>query len=123
MASSRHRGTHSGSSRKPSRSARAIVGLVIGVVALASVAAVRAVAFGDSPSAATFTGVVTKFAGDGSLMCVQRPGSSDAPFCDEYYVAPDTPEIEVDDRVLVTTISSQDKNGQTVSGMLVQPVT
>ena len=122
MASSRHRGTHSGS-RKPARSAQAAVGVLIGVVVLGSVAAVRALAFGeDSPSATSFTGVVSSFADGGSLMCVQRPGSSDAPFCDQYFVAPDTPDIKVGDEVLVTTIDSQDKNGEPVSGILVQPV-
>ena len=122
MASSRHRGTHSGS-RKPARSAQAVVGILVGVVVLSSVAAVRALAFGeDSPKATSFTGVVSSFADDGSLMCVQRPGSSDAPFCDQYFVPPDTPDLEVGDRVVVTTIASQNKTGESVSGMLVQPV-
>jgi hypothetical protein len=121
MSSSRHRGTHSGS-RKPARSAQAAAGLLIAVVVLASVAAVRALAFGpESPSATSFTGVVTSFADEGALMCVQRPGESDAPFCDAYFVAPDTPDIEVGDKVVVTTIASQDETGESVSGMLVQP--
>ncbi len=122
MAPSRHRGTHSGS-RKPARSVKAGAGVLIAAVVLASVAGVRALAFGGSPSATSFTGVVSSFADDGALICVQRPGTSDAPFCDQYYVAPDTPDIAVGDRVLVTTIDSQDKSGEPVSGMLVQPVT
>lgn len=120
MASSRHRGTHSGSSR--SRALKAVAGVVVGVVALGSFAAVRALAsLDDSAETLGFTGVVTEFADDGSLMCVQRPGTSDAPFCDQYFVAPDTPEIAVGDRVLVTTIASQTEDGEPVSGMLVQP--
>jgi hypothetical protein len=122
MAPSRHRGTHSGS-RTPARSVKAGAGVLIAAVVLASVAGVRALAFGGSPSATSFTGVVSSFADDGALICVQRPGTSDAPFCDQYYVAPDTPDIAVGDRVLVTTIDSQDKSGEPVSGMLVQPVT
>jgi len=123
MASARHRGTHS-DSRKPARSARALAAALVGAVALASVAAVRALAFGDdSPSTTSFTGVVTSFADGGELMCVQRNESSGTPFCDQYFVAPDTPDIEVGDRVLVTTIASQDENGEPLSGMLVQPVT
>ena len=123
MATSRHRGTHSGS-RKPARSVQAAAGGLIGVVALASFAAVRALASGgESPGTTSFTGVVTSFADGGALMCVQRPGSSDAPFCDQYFVPPDTHDVGVGDRVLVTTIASQDSNGEPVSGMLVQPVT
>jgi hypothetical protein len=122
MASARHRGTHTGS-RTPARSARAVAGIVIGGLVLASFAAVRALASGDdSPSTTSFAGVVTDFADDGTLMCVQRPGSSDAPFCDVYFVPPETPDIEVGDRVLVTTIASRDENGRPVSGMLVRPV-
>lgn len=121
MSSSRHRGTHSGS-RRSARAVKAVAGVLVGVVALGSFAAVRALANrDDTPETMGFTGVVTEFADDGSLMCVQRPGSSDAPFCDEYFVAPDTPEIAVGDRVLVTTIASQDEDGEPVSGMLVQP--
>jgi hypothetical protein len=122
MASSRHRGTHSGSP-KTAPSARAAAGALIGVVALASFAAVRALASGDDGADTMgFTGVVTGFADDGALMCVRRQGSSDAPFCDQYFVAPDTPEIAVGDRVLVTTIASQDEDGEPLSGMLVEPV-
>lgn len=121
MASSRHRGTHT-LPRKSGRTARTVAAVVISGLLIGSFAAVRALASGDdSPSTMSFTGVVTSFADDGSLMCVQRPGRSDAPFCDLYFVGPDTPDIQVGDRVVVTTIASQGEDGEPVSGMLVQP--
>jgi len=121
MAPSRHRGTHSGS-RKPGRSLRAAAGVLVAVVALASVGVAGVLAFAeDGPSATSFTGVVTNFADEGTLVCVQRPGASDAPFCDQYYVAPGAPDITVGERVVVTTIATEDQSGESVSGMLVQP--
>jgi hypothetical protein len=122
MTSPRHRGAHT-RSRRPARLAQVVAAVLVGGVVAGSVAAVRALAGGDDgPSTTSFTGVVTEFADDGALMCVQRPGSPDAPFCDLYYVPPGTPPIRVGDRVMVDTITSQAEDGSRVSGMLVTPL-
>lgn len=123
MTPPRHRGTDARSRAGPLH-ARLVVGLVVAGVALAAFVAVGSLASGDArhPSTTTFTGVVTDFADDGALMCVRRQGSSTAPFCDLFYVPPDTPQIGVGDRVLVRTITSRDEDGSTVSGMLVTPL-
>ena len=118
MTSPRHRGTDT-RSRRPTRWAQVAVTLLVGGVVAGSL--VRALA-GDGPSTTSFTGVVTQFADEGALMCVQRPDSSDAPFCDLYYVPPGTPPIRVGDRVMVDTITSSAADGSQVSGMLVTPL-
>ncbi|MDQ4086167.1 MAG: hypothetical protein M3165_10160 [Actinomycetota bacterium] len=122
MTSPRHRGSHTGS-RRPTRSAQAVAALLVGAVVAGSFAAVRALAgAADDPGTTSFTGVVTEFADDGALMCVRRRDSADAPFCDLYYVPPDTPPIQVGDRVMVDTITSRAEDGSRVSGMLVTPL-
>jgi hypothetical protein len=127
MASARHRGTHTSSGRprrpgRPGRAAVAVATLAVGGLA-AGTFTVRALAGGgQDPSATTFTGVVTEFADDGAMVCVRRPGASDAPFCDVYFLPPHTPDLEVGDRVVVTTIASRAEDGSPVSGMLVSPI-
>lgn len=123
MAAARHRGAHTESSPRRGWLARALAAIVLVGLAGGSLAATRALAGGrDDPSSSTFTGVVTQFADGGALMCVRRSRESGAPFCDQVYVRPGMPEIHVGDRVLVTTITSRDKDGEVVSGILASPV-
>jgi hypothetical protein len=121
MTSPRHRNTET-RSRRPTRSAQVAVALLVAGVVAGSL--VQALA-DDGPSTTSFTGVVTQFADEGSMMCVRRPDSADsdaAPFCDLYYVPPGTRPIQVGDRVMVDTITSHADDGSLVSGMLVTPL-
>jgi hypothetical protein len=121
MTSPRHRGSHT-RSRRPARSAQAVAAVLVGGAIVGSFAAGRALAGGDEPSTTRFTGVVTAFADDGSLMCVRRREPSHAEFCDLYYVPPGTPPFRVGDRVMVDTITSHAEDGSRLSGMLVTPL-
>lgn len=128
----RHRGAHTRARSEADASGgrswrpRLLLGLsallAVAVVVAGTVFGLQALAGRSAPSSAEFTGVVTRFADDGALMCVRRQASSEAPFCDVYYVPPDTVAIEVGDRVLVRTITSSTDDGAVVSGMLVTPV-
>ncbi|HEX2176268.1 MAG TPA: hypothetical protein VHG70_10185 [Nocardioidaceae bacterium] len=134
MTAPRHRGAHSRARpprtprtpripAAPRASARALTGLVLAGTVLGSFAGVRAVADGDEgPRTNRFAGVVTEFTDDGAVMCVQPRKRPEAPFCDRFYVPPDTSSLRVGDDVLVTTIASRTETGAHVSGMLVAPL-
>lgn len=124
MTSPRHRGGHT-QPRPLLQPSRSSIGVAAAGVLVLSLLGVRALASGsgggESPSSSTFTGVVTEFADDGAILCVRRQ-SVDAPFCDVFYVRPESPRVRVGDRVIVTTITSRAEDGSSVSGMLVAPV-
>jgi hypothetical protein len=118
-----HRGAHSSARSRP-WPLRALYGLVGAGVITGSFFGVRAIASGEPTSAGeqSFTGTVTEFADDGAVLCVRREGASNAAFCDLFYLRPGTPEIEVGDQVVVTTITTQDEDGTPVAGMIVDPL-
>jgi hypothetical protein len=126
MTPPRHRETDERTRARASRRTLGLVALV--VLVLTSVGGAGALvgtqvaAGSDALPADSFEGVVTSFADDGELMCVRPEGNSDAPFCDLFYVQPGTPDIQVGDEVLVTTIASETPDGSPISGMLVSPI-
>jgi hypothetical protein len=122
MTSPRHRVKDASPRRRASRVALAVaVVAVLGVLTAGSFVGMRALA-DDAPRASSFTGVVTSFADGKELMCVRPDDRSGAPFCDLFYVQPGTPDINVGDKVLVTTIASETPDGSPISGMIVSPI-
>jgi hypothetical protein len=77
----------------------------------------------NATAAAEFTGEVTSFADDGRVLCVDPDDSGmPAPFCDLFYLSPDSPELEIGDHVLLRTMTSTDADGSTLAGVLVTVV-
>jgi hypothetical protein len=77
----------------------------------------------NATAAAEFTGVVTSFADDGRVLCVDPDDSGvPTPFCDLFYLTPNSPEIEIGDHVLLRTMTSTDTDGSTLAGVLVTAV-
>jgi hypothetical protein len=127
MPPPRHRDTDERTRTRPSRTTLGLVvvlvSVLLGVGGAGAFVGTRVVAAGsDAPTASSFEGVVTSFADGGELMCVRPDDNAGAPFCDLFYVQPGTPDIQVGDHVLVTTIATETPDGSPISGMLVSPV-
>lgn len=84
----------------------------------------RALGLQEAGLAQAFTGEVVSFADDGRIVCVEPDGGDlPKPFCDVFYVAPQVDEVSVGDQVRVRTVTSRDRDGTTVSGMLISAST
>jgi len=82
----------------------------------------RTMGAAQSDQAREFTGEVTSLADDGRMLCVEPDDPEvPTPFCDLYYLAPGTDEVQVGDDVRVRTVVAHDEDGAAVSGMLVTP--